>query len=176
MQLIPRHDPYLVVRSTGGLTVAALRGELDLVLVRHLRPELDALVRESDALTVDIRRLSFCDATGLGLLAHCAGRVHRRGARWRLLCDQPWILRLIRLTVLTDVLHPEPGPPDFLDEPDPVVGLPAPLGGSAPLGQPDPAARPEPVVGLPRPVAQPVVPPGPMVPLPPGPGVTRPLS
>ncbi|MEU0399587.1 STAS domain-containing protein [Streptomyces sp. NPDC006197] len=168
MQLIPRHDPYLVVRSTGGLTVAALRGELDLVLVRHLRPELDALVRESDALTVDIRRLSFCDATGLGLLAHCAGRMHRRGAPWRLLCDQPWILRLIRLTALTDVLHPEPGPPDFPDEQDAVAGLPDPL------GQPDPAARLDPL-GPPRPVGQPV-PPGPVVPLPAEPGVTRPVS
>ncbi|MFI1657136.1 STAS domain-containing protein [Streptomyces sp. NPDC020472] len=175
MQLIPRHDPYLVVRSTGGLTVAALRGELDLVLVRHLRPELDALVRESDALTVDIRRLSFCDATGLGLLAHCAGRMHRRGARWRLLCDQPWILRLIRLTALTDVLRPEPGPPDFLDEPDETVGPPDPLGLPDPLGGADAAARPEAVVGLPRPVPQPV-PPGPVVPLPPEPGVTRPVS
>ncbi|MFF5920075.1 STAS domain-containing protein [Streptomyces flavochromogenes] len=109
MQLIPRHDPYMVVRSTGGETVAALRGELDLVLVRHLRPELDALVRESDALTVDIRRLTFCDATGLGLLAHCAGRTRQRGACWRLVCDQPWILRLIRLTELDDVLCPERG-------------------------------------------------------------------
>ncbi|MBB4981821.1 MULTISPECIES: STAS domain-containing protein [Streptomyces] len=127
MQLIPRHDPYLVVRSTGGVTVAALRGELDLVLVRHLRPELDALVRESDALTVDIRRLTFCDATGLGLLAHCAGRMHRRGARWRLHCDQPWILRLIRLTALGDVLRPEPGPADLLDPPDP-LGQQAPSG------------------------------------------------
>ncbi|MEU9292587.1 STAS domain-containing protein [Streptomyces sp. NPDC048266] len=114
MQLIPRHDPYLVVRSTGGLTVAALRGELDLVLVRHLRPELDALVRESGALTVDIRSLTFCDATGLGLLAHCAGRTRERGARWRLVCDQPRILRLIRLTALDDVLHPEPALPDDL--------------------------------------------------------------
>ncbi|MGA5068612.1 STAS domain-containing protein [Streptomyces exfoliatus] len=119
MQLIPRHDPHLVVRSTGGLTVAALRGELDLVLVRHLRPELDALVRECDALTVDIRRLTFCDATGLGLLAHCAGRTRGRGAHWRLVCDQPWILRLIRLTALGDLLCPEPGLPDQPDQPDP---------------------------------------------------------
>ncbi|WP_037968815.1 STAS domain-containing protein [Streptomyces sp. SS] len=114
MQMIPRHDPYLVVRSTGGVTVAVLRGELDLVLVRHLRPDLDALVRESDALTVDVRRLTFCDATGLGLLAHCAGGAHRRGARWRLLCDQPWILRLIRLTALGDLLRPESAPPGGL--------------------------------------------------------------
>lgn len=114
MQLIPRHDPYMAVHSTGDVTVAALRGELDLVLVRHLRPELDALVRESDALTVDIRRLTFCDATGLGLLAHCAGRTRERGARWRLVCDQPWIIRLIRLTELADLLCPEPEP-----EPEP---------------------------------------------------------
>ncbi|MFD9649080.1 STAS domain-containing protein, partial [Streptomyces sp. NPDC059082] len=83
MQQIPRHDPYLDVRSTGGVTVAALRGELDLVLVRHLRPELDALAREAEALTVDIRRLSFCDATGLGLLARSARRGDPRRARWR---------------------------------------------------------------------------------------------
>ncbi|MEU7388670.1 STAS domain-containing protein [Streptomyces tanashiensis] len=135
MQLIPRHDPYLVVRSTGGLTVAALRGELDLVLVRHLRPELDALVRESDDLTVDIRRLTFCDATGLGLLAHCAGRMHRRGARWRLVCDQPWILRLIRLTELSDLLRPEHGTP-YPPQPDalgPVVPLPAEPGVTRPV-------------------------------------------
>ncbi|WP_426362671.1 STAS domain-containing protein [Streptomyces sp. E-08] len=126
MQLIPRHDPYLVVRSADGVTVAALRGELDLVLVRHLRPELDALARESDALTVDIRRLTFCDATGLGLLAHCAGRVHRRGARWRLVCDQPWILRLIRLTALGDLLRPEPGSPDAPGQPGPGAAVPLP--------------------------------------------------
>ncbi|MBD0708196.1 MULTISPECIES: STAS domain-containing protein [unclassified Streptomyces] len=111
MQLIPRHDPYLVVRSTGGTTIAALRGELDLVLVRHLRPELDALVRESEELTLDIRGLAFCDATGLGLLAHCAGGVRRRGARWRLVCDQPSILRLIRLAALGELLCPQPALP-----------------------------------------------------------------
>ncbi|MEU7698917.1 STAS domain-containing protein [Streptomyces sp. NPDC039028] len=128
MQLIPRHDPYLAVRSTGGVTVAALRGELDLVLVRHLRPELDALVRESDALTVDIRRLTFCDATGLGLLAQCAGGTRRRGARWRLLCDQPRILRLIRLTALAEVLCPESDPVGalpFAGEEGPAVAPPA---------------------------------------------------
>ncbi|MFF9064441.1 STAS domain-containing protein [Streptomyces sp. NPDC014891] len=128
MQLIPRHDPCLAVRSIGGVTVAALRGELDLVLVRHLRPDLDALVRESDALTVDIRRLAFCDATGLGLLAQCAAGTRRRGARWRLLCDQPRILRLIRLTALGEVLCPESDPVGVLPfawEEGPVAALPA---------------------------------------------------
>ncbi|MEU2117762.1 STAS domain-containing protein [Streptomyces sp. NPDC016459] len=134
MQLIPRHDPYLVVRSAGGRTVAALRGELDLVLVRHLRPELDALVRASDALTVDIRRLTFCDATGLGLLAHCAGRTGERGAQWRLVCDQPKILRLIRLTALGDLLRPEPGRPDEPADERPDEPLLDDVAPSAPTG------------------------------------------
>ncbi|MFF3838553.1 STAS domain-containing protein [Streptomyces sp. NPDC001930] len=159
MQLIPRHDPYMVVRSTGGVTVAALRGELDLVLVRHLRPELDALVRESDALTVDVRRLTFCDATGLGLLAHCAGRTRQRGARWRLVCDQPWILRLIRLTELDDVLSPEREPEQ---EPDDESAGVFPEGWD--LGSP---------AGLPDLVAPHWAPAGPLLS---EPGVTRPVS
>ncbi|MCX5389248.1 STAS domain-containing protein [Streptomyces sp. NBC_00094] len=137
MQLIPRHDPHLVVRSTGGHTVAALHGELDLVLVRHLRPELDALVRESQALTLDIRRLTFCDATGLGLLAHCAGRTQARGARWRLVCDQPWILRLIRLTALGDLLRPEATAPGVGPTPGPQL-----QSGGCPPGAASPGARP----------------------------------
>ncbi|MFF6794050.1 STAS domain-containing protein [Streptomyces filamentosus] len=120
MQLIPRHDPHLTVRTAGGLTVAVLRGELDLVLVRHLRPELDALVREAPALAVDIRPLGFCDATGLGLLAHCARSARERGAHWQLVCDQPWILRLVRLTGLDDLLRPRP-----LLTPPPAPPLPA---------------------------------------------------
>ncbi|WP_282692272.1 STAS domain-containing protein [Streptomyces sp. CC208A] len=122
MQLIPRHDPHLAVRTAGALTVAVLRGELDLVLVRHLRPELDALVREAEALAVDIRPLGFCDATGLGLLAHCARGARERGVPWQLVCDQPWILRLVRLTGLDDLLRPEPAlspPPAPLRSPGP---------------------------------------------------------
>ncbi|GGY46827.1 STAS domain-containing protein [Streptomyces omiyaensis] len=121
MQLIPRHDPHLTVRSAGALTVAVVCGELDLVLVRHLRPELDALVRESGALAVDVRPLAFCDATGLGLLAHCARNARGRGAHWQLVCDQPWILRLIRLTGLDDLLRPAPAL-------RPLPGLPRPAG------------------------------------------------
>ncbi|MFB8403482.1 STAS domain-containing protein [Streptomyces sp. NPDC055912] len=161
MQLIPRHDPHLAVRSTGDVTVAALRGELDLVLVRHLRPELDALVRESDALTVDIRRLTFCDATGLGLLAHCAVRTRERGSCWRLVCDQPWILRLIRLTELDDVLNPEAA----------LEGEPAGAPADGWPGEFPEGWNPEPSAGLPDLVAPHWDPADPLLY---GPGVTRP--
>ncbi|GHJ96376.1 hypothetical protein SNE510_58950 [Streptomyces sp. NE5-10] len=126
MQLIPRHDPHLAVRTAGALTVAVLRGELDLVLVRHLRPELDALVREADALAVDVRALGFCDATGLGLLAHCARSTRGRGAHFQFVCDQPWILRLVRLTGLDDLLRPEPV---LRPLPSPALAVPPPSSG-----------------------------------------------
>lgn len=108
MHLIRRREPHLAVRSSGGLTTVELYGELDLVLVQRVRPELDDLTREAAALTVDLRHLAFCDASGLGLLVRCAQRVRERGAAWRLVCDQPMILRLIRLSALDDVLRPEP--------------------------------------------------------------------
>ncbi|MEU8761440.1 STAS domain-containing protein [Streptomyces sp. NPDC048659] len=111
MHLIRRREPHLAVRSSGGLTTVELYGELDLVLVQRVRPELDALVREAGALTVDLRHLTFCDASGLGLLVRCAQRVRQRGARWRLVCEQPMILRLIRLAALDETLCPEPGSP-----------------------------------------------------------------
>lgn len=106
MHLIRRGDPNLAVRCGEGLITAELRGELDLVLVQRVRPELDALAREADALTLDLRLLTFCDASGLGLLVRCAQRVRSRGAAWHLLCDQPMLLRLIRLAALDDVLRP----------------------------------------------------------------------
>lgn len=109
MHLIRRCDPHLSLRVTDDLTVVELRGELDIVLAQHVRPELDTLSRECPALTVDLRPVTFCDASGLDLLARCAQRIRKRGARWSLLCDQRTILRLIRLTSLDELLDPVPG-------------------------------------------------------------------
>ncbi|MCX2185744.1 STAS domain-containing protein [Streptomyces sp. SKN60] len=108
MHLIRTGEADLAVRSSEGLTTAELYGELDLVLVQRIRPELDVLAREASALTVDLRHVTFCDASGLGLLVRCAQRVRERGAAWRLVCDQPMILRLVRLAGLDDVLCPSP--------------------------------------------------------------------
>ncbi|MFE4591451.1 STAS domain-containing protein [Streptomyces laurentii] len=106
MTLIRRGDPHLAVRSSEGSTTVVLYGELDLVLAQRVRPELDVLAREEPALTVDVRRLAFCDASGLGLLVRCARRVRARRAAWALLCDQPALLRLIRLSALDEILRP----------------------------------------------------------------------
>ncbi|MET9954321.1 STAS domain-containing protein [Streptomyces sp. NPDC006339] len=111
MHLIRRGDPHLAVRSSEDLTTVELYGELDLVLVQRVRPELDVLAREAAALAVDLRHVTFCDASGLGLLVRCAQRVQGRGAVWRLVCDQPMILRLVRLAGLDDVLRPSPPAP-----------------------------------------------------------------
>ncbi|MFC8509741.1 STAS domain-containing protein [Streptomyces sp. NPDC057411] len=130
MHLIRRREPDIAVRAGEGLTTVELYGELDLVLVQRVRPELDVLTREALALTVDLRHLGFCDASGLGLLVRCAQRVRERGAAWRLVCEQPTLLRLIRLAALDDVLRPEPSVP-------PQNG-PEPGGPTGPAGPPPP--------------------------------------
>ncbi|MFG3343731.1 STAS domain-containing protein [Streptomyces sp. NPDC048018] len=111
MHLIRRGDPHLAVRSSDGITTVELYGELDLVTVQRVRPELDVLAREAPALTVDLRHVTFCDASGLGLLVRCAQRVRDRGAEWGLVCEQPMILRLVRLAALEDLLRPSPPAP-----------------------------------------------------------------
>ncbi|MFI9001014.1 STAS domain-containing protein [Streptomyces sp. NPDC053541] len=108
MHLIRLGEADLAVRSSEGLTTVELYGELDLVLVQRVRPELDVLAREAPALTVDLRHVTFCDASGLGLLVRCAQRVRERGAEWGLVCDRPVFLRLIRLAGLDEVLCPSP--------------------------------------------------------------------
>ncbi|MFI8823688.1 STAS domain-containing protein [Streptomyces sp. NPDC053431] len=129
MHLIRRGDPHLAVRSSEHLTTVELFGELDLVLVQRVRPELDVLAREAPALTVDLRHVTFCDASGLGLLVRCAQRVRDRGVEWRLVCDQPMILRLVRFAGLDDVLRPSPPapPPGGGGPPAPRSGRPGRL-------------------------------------------------
>ncbi|MFJ3906481.1 STAS domain-containing protein [Streptomyces sp. NPDC090025] len=147
MHLIRRGDPQLAVRSSEGLTTAELYGELDLVLVQRVRHELDVLAREATALTVDLRHITFCDASGLGLLVRCAQRVQSRAAPWRLVCDHPMTLRLIRLAALDEVLRPTPpGPHDPLGPPAPPNGSATP---AVPASPPVPAGPPPQRAGLP---------------------------
>ncbi|MEV5971334.1 STAS domain-containing protein [Streptomyces sp. NPDC051921] len=129
MHLIRRGDPHLAVRTSERLTTVELHGELDLVLVQRVRPELDVLAREAPALTVDLRHVTFCDASGLGLLVRCAQRVQARGAEWRLVCDQPMVLRLVRLAALDEILRPSPPapPPGSAGPPAPRTGRPGRL-------------------------------------------------
>jgi anti-anti-sigma factor len=65
-----------------------------------LREFLLALLPAHPALVIDLDQLSFCDATGLGVLAGAANRARASGASLHLVCSRKNIRRLFELTGL----------------------------------------------------------------------------
>ncbi|MFD9793674.1 anti-sigma factor antagonist [Streptomyces sp. NPDC059070] len=108
----PRHRaerPFLRVRAVRGVTVVELRGEIDIHAVQLLQPRLDVLTAQGlPGLAVDLRRITFLDCSGLALLVRTHRRVTGRGSPWGLVCEDPFTLRIIRITGLTGLLGPAP--------------------------------------------------------------------
>ncbi|MEW9551600.1 STAS domain-containing protein [Nonomuraea sp. NPDC050783] len=100
-------DPlHLSTSRDDGTVTVAVSGELDIATTELLRSHLLELLREAgrgrrgDALVIEVGRLSFIDAAGLGLLVS----VHRQAARQRtpvrLANVPPRMERLLRITGL----------------------------------------------------------------------------
>ena len=75
-------------------------GELDIATAPQLRECLLALLPAHPALVIDLDQVSFCDATGLGVLAGAANRAHASGTGLHLVCSRPGTRRLFDLTGL----------------------------------------------------------------------------
>jgi anti-sigma B factor antagonist len=89
--------PQLTVQVTRepGYTLVTVAGELDIATAPELRDCLVPLLADHPTLVIDLDRVSFCDATGLGVLVGAANR-----ARLHLVCSRPNIRRLFDLTGL----------------------------------------------------------------------------
>ncbi|AJE80742.1 putative anti-sigma factor antagonist [Streptomyces albus] len=95
------------VHHREGFTVVELHGELDILAFQHTAPLLDALSGEqAPAIVVDLRRTTFCDCSGLGLLARTSRRAAERGGRVLLVCTHPLQRRILALTGLDRSLPP----------------------------------------------------------------------
>jgi anti-sigma B factor antagonist len=94
--------PQLAVQVTRepGYTIVTVAGELDIATAPELRECLVPLLAECRTLVIDLDRVSFCDATGLGVLAGAANRARANRARLHLVCSRPNIRRLFDLTGL----------------------------------------------------------------------------
>ncbi|MEU9454985.1 STAS domain-containing protein [Streptomyces sp. NPDC048277] len=102
---------YRTARTADGTSVVTLRGEIDLVAVPALSTALDTLTAGAEPdLIVDLRRVSFIDCTGLGILCRARNRVRARHGRLRLVVPGGAVPRLFRQTGLADAFELCAGP------------------------------------------------------------------
>ena len=88
------------VRHEPGYVLVTVAGEADFASVAGLRERLFGLTDTSRPLVVDLDRVSFIDAAGLGVLAGAARRAAAHGGRLAVVCARPRIRRLFRVTGL----------------------------------------------------------------------------
>ncbi|MDF3291767.1 anti-sigma factor antagonist [Streptomyces silvisoli] len=84
-------------------TTVTLDGELDLLTTARTTDLLAAATLTTSDVVVDLRSVTFMDATGLAPLAHTACQVRRRGGRMTLVLADPRLERVLRLARLSDL-------------------------------------------------------------------------
>jgi len=91
----------LSARTTGGITVAELEGELDIASAPALREQLLSLLRPgSSRLVIDLSKVSFCDASGLAVLVSTGRRARLLDGFLRLAAVSPQVGRVLHITGL----------------------------------------------------------------------------
>src|SRR5665648_797705 len=91
-------------RPSGERTMVHVSGEVDVYTAPMLREELAALIdAEHTDLVVDLAEVSFMDSTGLGVLVGALKKIRTLGGELRLVIDQEKVLKIFRITALTQV-------------------------------------------------------------------------
>ncbi|GAA2085587.1 hypothetical protein GCM10009801_47420 [Streptomyces albiaxialis] len=99
----------VLARTTRERTVVELHGEIDLAVVLATTPQLYALtVAAVPVLVADLRAVTFIDCSGLAMLVDVRSRVLAGGGEFTMVCADPKVLRLLKITGLTSVLAPVP--------------------------------------------------------------------
>lgn len=119
--MVVRQEPapfsrYLRAHRHRDHLVLELLGEIDIAAAEEIGPYLDRVTSDPDMrLVIDLRSVDFFDCSGLRLLYRARGRVLDHGGRLHLVCTQPLILRVLRITGLSKLLPPHPTPDAALD-------------------------------------------------------------
>ncbi|HEY8717009.1 STAS domain-containing protein [Pengzhenrongella sp.] len=91
-------------RERGDCTVIAVTGEVDVYTATALRERLaDLIDAEHTDLIVDLTGVGFLDSTGLGVLVGALKKIRGLGGRLQLVIDQEKVMKLFRITALTQV-------------------------------------------------------------------------
>ena len=87
-----------------GIEVIDVQGEIDIYTAPRLRELLINLVSEGNyQLVVNLDKVGFLDSAGLGVLAGGLRRVRAHDGSLELVCTQQPILKIFRITGLTEV-------------------------------------------------------------------------
>ncbi len=93
-------------RVVGGAVVMELAGELDILAEQVLGPRVEALAgRCRGDLVVDLRAVTFLDASGVRLLLRARSRAARTGARLRVVRGGPMVTKVIRMSGVEPAFH-----------------------------------------------------------------------
>jgi anti-sigma B factor antagonist len=88
------------VRHEPGHVLVTVAGEVDIATVRPLQERLAALAASGRPLIVDLDRVTFIDASGLGALARAASQAAQRGSSLQVVCVRHLVRRLFTITGL----------------------------------------------------------------------------
>jgi anti-sigma B factor antagonist len=99
-----RVDLKLGHHAKDGIEVIDVQGEIDMYTAPRLRELLiDLVSRGSYQLVVNLDKVGFLDSTGLGVLVGGLKRVRAHDGSLDLVCTQQRILKIFRVTGLTEV-------------------------------------------------------------------------
>lgn len=93
-----------------GYQIVSMTGELDIATAEQAYSYISEIIDGRPApVTVDLSGLTFCDASGLGVLARIARRARQKGRQLMLTSARPSMLKIMRITGLDRAfpeLHP----------------------------------------------------------------------
>jgi anti-sigma B factor antagonist len=97
-------DLKLGHHAKDGIEIIDVQGEIDMYTAPQLRELLiDLVSRGSYQLVVNLDKVGFLDSTGVGVLVGGLKRVRAHDGSLDLICTQQRILKIFRITGLTEV-------------------------------------------------------------------------
>ena len=96
--------------GANGYQIVSVTGELDIATAEQAYSYISEVIDGRPApVTVDLSGLTFCDASGLGVLARIARHARQAGRQLKLTSVRPSLLKIMRITGL-DRVFPELDP------------------------------------------------------------------
>jgi anti-sigma B factor antagonist len=96
--------------GANGYQIVSVTGELDIATAEQAYSYISEIIDGRPApVTVDLSGLTFCDASGLGVLARISRHARQAGRQLKLTSVRPSLLKIMRITGL-DRVFPELNP------------------------------------------------------------------